>query len=379
MPLALNEEQRMLRDTAREFLQNNAPINLMRELRDSGDSKGYSDAVWQQMIELGFPAVAIPESYGGLGFGYLGAGAILEEAGKTLAHSPFYSTVALGAAAITLGGTEEQKHALLAAIAAGELTLAMAHEESNHHQPNTVSLSASASGDDYVLNGKKLFVAEGAIADKLLVSARTQGQNNDKDGITLFLVDRNSEGVSCQTSTMIDSRNYADIEFNNVKASAANIIGTVNQAFSILDKTFDYGRICLAAEMLGGAQTMFDKTVEYLKDREQFGQKIGSFQALQHRAAKMFAELELTRSAVVGALSAIDDDSDNLPMMASLAKTRANDTYRLITDEAVQMHGGIGLTDEMDIGFYLKRCRISIHSLGDSGFHTDRYATLQGF
>ena len=168
------------------------------------------------------------------------------------------------------------------------------------------------------------------------------------------------------------------IEFNNVKASAANIIGTVNQAFTILDKTFDYGRICLAAEMLGGAQTMFDKTVEYLKDREQFGQKIGSFQALQHRAAKMFAELELTRSAVVGALAAIDDDSDNLPIMASLAKTRANDTYRLITDEAVQMHGGIGLTDEMDIGFYLKRCRVSIHSLGDSGFHTDRYATLHG-
>lgn len=379
MPLALNEEQRMLRDTAREFLHNNAPVSLVRQLRDEASTLGYSTTVWQQMVEMGWPAVAIPEAYGGLGFGYLGAGTILEEAGKTLANSPFYSTVALGAAAITLGGSEEQKTTLLEKIAVGELTLALAHEESNHHNPTHIELSAKLNADTLTLNGKKVFVAEGAIADKLLVSVRTQGHKNDSDGISLVLLDRDSAGISTSTITMIDSRNYADISFNNVEVSTKNIIGKLHKGYPILDKVFDYGRICLAAEMLGGAQAMLDKTVEYLKDREQFGRKIGSFQALQHRAAKMFAELEVTRSAVVAGLSAIDDNSDDLALIASMAKTLANDTYRLITDEAVQMHGGIGLTDEMDIGFYLKRCRISIHSLGDSGFHKDRYASLQNF
>ena len=379
MPLALNEEQRMLRDTARDFLQNNAPVSLMRQLRDEGNTHGYSTAVWQQMVEMGWPAVAIPEAYGGLGFGYLGAGTILEEAGKTLAHSPFYSTVALGAAAISLAGNEEQKSTLLEKIAAGELTLALAHEESNHHNPTHVQLSANITGDTLTLNGKKLFVCEGAVADKLIVCVRTQGHSDDSDGISLVLIDRESAGISTQVTNMIDSRNYADISFDNVKVSKQNMLGELHKGYQTLDKVFDYGRICLAAEMIGGAQAMLDKTVEYLKDREQFGRKIGSFQALQHRAAKMFAELEVARSAVVAGLSAIDDNSDDLASIASMAKTLANDSYRLITDEAVQMHGGIGLTDEMDIGFYLKRCRICIHSLGDSGFHKDRYASLQNF
>ncbi len=379
MPLVLNEEQRMLRDTARDFIQKDVPVELMRQLRDDGSSTGYAASVWKKMVEMGWTAVAIPEAYDGLGFGYMGVGAILEEAGKTLANSPFFSTVVLGASAINSGGSQQQKESLLPLIAAGELTIALAHEESNHHDPANIQLAAKVDGDQLILNGKKVFVAEGGNADKLLVSVRTSGVADEQNGISLVLIDRSTSGITVTPTTMIDSRNYANIEFNNVSVKQSEIIGVVDSGFAILDKTLDYGRICLAAEMLGGSQSMLDKTLGYLKEREQFGQKIGSFQALQHRAAIMFAELELTRSAVVAALSAIDEDSDDLAIMASLAKTRANETYRLITDEAVQMHGGIGLTDEMDIGFYLKRCRVCIHSLGDSGFHKDRYASLNNF
>ncbi|MBE87798.1 MAG: acyl-CoA dehydrogenase [Verrucomicrobiales bacterium] len=378
MPLALNEEQRMLRDTARDFLQNDAPVNLMRKLRDDRNEKGYSDDLWHKMIEMGWPAVAIPEQFGGLGFGFVGAGAILQEAGKTLANSPFFNTVALGAAAIIHGGNVDQKQTLLPKIAAGELTLALAHEESNHHQGDNVQCQASIDGNQLIINGVKQFVAEGANADLLIVSLRTTAESRATDGVTLALIDPSTAGISIKNVAMIDSRNYAHINFSNVAISTDNIIGEPHNSGALLNKTLDHGRICLAAEMLGGAQAMLDKTVEYLKDREQFGRKIGAFQALQHRAANMFAELEIAKSAVVHALSAIDENQD-LAIAASSAKTLANDCYRLITNEAVQMHGGIGLTDEMDIGFYLKRCNVSIQSLGDSGFHKNRFATLNQF
>ncbi|HCH21180.1 MAG: acyl-CoA dehydrogenase [Cellvibrionales bacterium] len=378
MPLALNEEQRMLRDTARDFLQNDAPVNLMRQLRDDGNEQGYSDELWHKMIEMGWPAVAIPEQFGGLGFGFIGAGAILQEAGKTLANSPFFNTVALGAAAIIHGGNEAQQQTLLPKIAAGELTLALAHEESNHHQSRGIQCQANVDGEQLMINGSKQFVAEGANADLLIVSLRTAEPSDKKDGITLALIDPSTAGIKINRVNMIDSRNYAHIDFTNVIVSAGNVIGELDNSQTLLDKTLDHGRICLAAEMLGGAQAMLDKTVEYLKDREQFGRKIGAFQALQHRAAYMFAELEIAKSAVIHALSAIDENQD-LALVASSAKTLANDCYRLITDEAVQMHGGIGLTDEMDIGFYLKRCRVSMQSLGDSGFHKNRFAKLNQF
>ncbi|MEE3240832.1 MAG: acyl-CoA dehydrogenase [Pseudomonadota bacterium] len=378
MPLALNEEQRMLRDTAHEFLQNNAPIDLMRQLRDGKDKKGYSEDLWQKMIEMGWPAVAIPEEFGGLGFGFIGAGAILHEAGKTLANSPFFNTVALGAAAIIHGGNPDQQQSLLPKIASGELTLALAHEESNHHRTHNIECQAIIDGDQLKINGNKKFVAEGSNADMLVVSLRTTEPTNGKNGITLLLVDPSTMGININEVNMIDSRNYAHIDFSDVNVPLKNVIGNIHDSKTLLDKILDHGRICLSAEMLGGAQAMLDKTVEYLKDREQFGRKIGAFQALQHRAANMFAELEIAKSAVINALSAIDENQD-LAIPACNAKSLANDCYRLITDEAVQMHGGIGLTDEMDIGFYLKRCRISIQSLGDSGFLKDRFATLNGF
>ena len=379
MPLVLNEEQRMLRDTARDFLADNAPVTQMRQLRDEGSQRGYDSALWQQMIEMGWPAVAIDEAYNGFGLGHMALGAILEEAGKTLAHSPFYSSAMLAATAISEGGSVAQRESLLPLIAAGQLTMALAHEESNHHiDPSAIALSATRDGDSWKINGSKNFVAEGANADKLLVSVRSAGSAGQRDGVSLVLIDSDSDGLRIESTPMIDSRNYADIHFDNVSITGDNFVGTIDTAFDLLDKILDYGRIGLAAEMLGGCQAMLDKTLEYLNDREQFGQKIGSFQALQHRAAKMYAELELTRSTVVAALSSIDENSEQLPLMASLAKARANETYRLITDETVQMHGGIGVTDELDVGFYLKHCRVCLHRLGDSGFHKERYAQLVG-
>lgn len=379
MPLVLSEEQRMLRDTAREFLQSNAPIELLRKLRDEDNSAGYSEAVWQQMVDMGWPAIAIDEAYGGLGFGFMGLGAMVEECGRTLAGSPFFGSVILGASIISLGGSEEQKQQYLPSIAAGQSKLALAHEETHHHNPRGVALSATVDGNGFVLNGSKVFVADGTIADHIIVSARSAGQAGEESGISLFILDRQTAGVSATLTRMIDSRNCARIEFDNVRIDKAQLIGELGEGFSVLDQALDRGRICLAAEMLGGCQVMFDQTIEYLKDREQFGKKIGSFQALQHRAAVMFTELEMTRSAVIAALSAIDEQSDDTALLASVAKIKANDTFDLITSEAVQMHGGIGVTDEMNIGFYFKRARLAIHRLGDSGFHRDRFASINGY
>ncbi len=378
MALVLNEEQRMLRDTAKEFIQANAPVDLMRQLRDEGSPLGYSESLWQQMVEMGWPAVAIPEAHGGLGFGYLGAGAILEEMGKTLAHSPFFSSVVLGASAIQLAGSEAQCAQWLPRIAAGEITLALAHDESNHHSESGIACTLQPQGDSWILQGSKRFVAEGCNADYLVVSA-VHAPDADPGKVSLLLIDRQRSGINVAPVAMVDSRNYAQIEFDSVAIAADDLLGEPGAAGDALAKLLDYGRICLAAEMLGGAQWAFDTTVEYLKEREQFGQKIGSFQALQHRASEMYTELELTRSGITAALSAIDEDSDELPLMASLAKARMNETFRLIADEAVQMHGGIGLTDELNVGFYLKRCRVAMNSLGSTGYHKDRYATLQGF
>ncbi len=379
MPLVLNEEQRMLRDTAREFLQSNAPIDLLRTLRDEDDPAGYSEAVWQKMVEMGWPAIAIDEAYGGLGFGYVGLGAVVEECGRTLVGTPFFGSVILSASIISLGGSEAQKQQYLPNIAAGQSKLALAHEETHHHNPLGAALLAKADGEDFVLSGAKVFVADGTIADHIIVSARTAGQAGDENGISLFILDRQTEGVSATLTRMIDSRNCARIHFDNVRVNKAQLIGELDNGFTILDQALDRGRICLAAEMLGGCQVMFDQTIEYLKDREQFGKKIGSFQALQHRAAIMFAELEQTRSVVAAALPAIDEQSDETALLASMAKIKANDTFDLITSEAVQMHGGIGVTDEMNIGFYFKRARLTIHRLGDSGFHRDRFASINGY
>jgi acyl-CoA dehydrogenase len=379
MALVLNEEQQLLQGTAREFLGANAPVAALRELRDGRDPLGYAPTLWQQMAELGWASIILPEQYGGLDFGFLGLGVVLEETGRTLTASPLLASAVVGASALLLGGSEEQKETLLPAIAAGELTTALALEETHHHRPTQIATRAERDGDEFIITGRKTFVLDGHSADKLIVVTRSSGEPPASSGLTLFLVDRAAPGVTVERTIMADSRNAANINFDQVRVAASAVIGALDEAWSVLEPVLDRGRVAIAAEMMGLALEAFERTVAYLKQREQFGVLIGSFQALQHRAAQMQAELELCRSVLLQTLSAVDDTPEQLPMLASLAKAKLNELAKLVTNEAVQMHGGIGVTDELDIGLFLKRARVAIQVFGDTGFHKDRYATLCGY
>lgn len=379
MALVLNEEQRALQDSVRDFLATNAPVGALRKLRDDKDPLGYAPDLWQQMAELGWASIVLPEQYGGLEFGFLGLGIVMEEAGRTLSASPLFASAVVGAAAILLGGSDSQKNALLPALASGNLTLALALEESHHHRPSRIATTAQKDGEGYRLDGTKTFVLDGHSADKLIVVARTSGQENDTAGLSLFLVDREAAGVAVQRTIMADSRNAANITLDNVQLGPGALIGPEDRGWDILEPVLDRGRVAIAAEMMGIAMEAFERTLEYLKEREQFGAKIGSFQGLQHRGAQIKAEIELCRSVILQALSTVDEAPEQLPLMASLAKAQLNELVKLVTNEAVQMHGGIGVTDELEIGFFLKRARVTMQIFGDTGFHRDRYATLCGY
>ncbi len=379
MSLVPSEEQRQFADTAREFLRDHAPVTAFRQLRDSRDPLGYSMDLWSRMAELGWAGITIPEQYGGLDFGFAGMGLLLQECGRTLAASPLFATCVLGAGAVQLAGNDAQKDEILPLVATGELRLALALEESHRHAPAGVAMSAVRNAAGWRLNGVKQFVADGNSAERLVVVARTSGSTGEEQGLSLFLVDTGAPGVERSRLSLLDSRNAARVIFNEVQLEAGSLLGEEGNAWPVLAQVLDRGRAALSAEMLGGAEECFDRTVAYLKQREQFGAVIGTFQALQHRAAQMFAELELFRTAVRAACDAVDTNAAMLPMLASLAKARANDGAELITNEAVQLHGGIGTTDELDIGLFLKRSRVCMQLLGDSAFHRDRYARLRGF
>jgi alkylation response protein AidB-like acyl-CoA dehydrogenase len=372
----LTEEQTMLRDAAREWTAEKSPVSALRKVRDSKAALGYDAALWAEMGEMGWAGVVVPEAYGGSEFGYLGLGLILEETGKTLTASPLLSTALAGASALVLGASEAQKAEWLPKIATGEVVVSLAIDEGAHHAPEKTALTAGKSSDGYTLTGAKTFVIEGMAADLFVVAARTAGKPGDTAGVVLFLVPANAKGVSRSALHLADSRGHATVRFDNVEVPADNLLaggwGTVE---GVLDRV----RAGLAAEMLGASVQAFQITLEYLKTRRQFGQLIGSFQSLQHRAAKMFAEIELTRSAVEAALAAIDGNANNIPEMASLAKTRAGDTLHLVSNEMVQMHGGIGMTDEADAGLYLKRARVAEAAFGGQTYHRDRYAKLFGY
>ena len=379
MALIYNNEQRLLKDTAANFFTTRAPVAQLRKLRDENNPLGYSQSLWQSMVELGWAGIILPEQYGGLDFGFVGLGAILEQSGQTLAASPLFATMVLGASVLMLGADDRQKQQWLPSIAAGETTMALALEEGPHHAPNCIAVQAIPHHGGFLLQGKKTFVIDGHSADKLVVVARSSGNVEDHHGITLLLVDNNATGVHCTRTTTIDSRNAATIDLNNVFVDNTAIIGTIDKGWELLDAVLDRGRICCAVEMLGITQECFNRTVNYLKTREQFGVKIGSFQALKHRAAIMYTEVELCRSLVMDALSAIDDQRTDIALMASLTKARLNETCKRITNEAIQMHGGIGITDELDIGLFLKRARVTAQIFGDVGYHQNRYATQRGY
>ena len=379
MAMVINEEQQMLKESAQGFLAEFAPIGEVRKQRDAGSETGYADNLWSQMADMGWAAILVPEAYGGLEFGHVGMGQIVEQSGRTLTASPLFSTAILGVTAINQAGSEEQKAELLAAIAGGELTTALAVDEKIHHAPTEISLTASAKGQGYVLNGSKCFVADGSTADKLIVAARTSGDAGDINGISLFLVDRTVAGVEVERTEMVDCRNYAKINFNNLEVPQSALLGEEGSGFQALSATLDVGNAYLAAEMLGIAQQTFDVTLQYLKERKQFGVLIGSFQALQHRAAHWWSEVELCKSVVLKALQALEKGDDNSPLLVSIAKAKLCEVAELATNEAIQMHGGIGMTDEYDIGFYIKRARPAAMLFGDYSYHGDRYALLSGY
>ncbi|HEY1753245.1 MAG TPA: acyl-CoA dehydrogenase family protein [Caulobacteraceae bacterium] len=375
----LTEEQSMLRDAAKTWTQEKSPVSAFRKMRDSGQALGYDPAVFAEMAEMGWTGVIIPEEYGGSDFGYLSLGLVLEELGRTLTASPLLATALAAASALILGGTDAQKEAWLPKLASGEAVGTLAVDEGPHHAPEKVALAATKSGAGYKLSGKKTFVLEGMAANVFVVSARTSGQPGDKDGITLFLVPADANGVSRHALKLADSRGAANVSFEGVEVGADAMLGEEGKGAELLEKVLDRARAGLSAEMLGSALQAFETTLDYLKTRVQFGQVIGSFQALQHRAAKMFTDLELARSCVEAALTAIDNDSPDVPELVSLAKAKVGDTLHLVSNEMVQMHGGIGMTDAHDAGFYLKRARAAEAAYGNQAYHRDRYARINGY
>lgn len=379
MALVLNEEQVMLRDAAAGFLSEKATVSHLRALRDSDSESGFDPDTWKDMVDMGWAGIAIGEEFGGLGYGYTGLGLVLEQAGRNLSASPLQSAVLVSATLIERLGNRAQKEALLPAIASGQMLVSLALQEGPHHAPENTALAAVAAGDDYVLNGAKVLVQDAVTADRFIVIARTSGASGDTAGLSAFLVAADAPGLDVQRRSMVDSRGAGALVLQDVKVPAADALGAVDGAWDGLARALDIANIGLAAELLGLSAEAFERTVGYLQERKQFGRVIGSFQGLQHRAAELFAELELARSIVLQALQAIDADADNLPLLASAAKAKLCEVAQRATNEGIQMHGGIGMTDEHEIGFFIKRARVAQHTFGDYNYHLDRFARLSGF
>jgi len=379
MSLVLTEEQELIQQAAAEFLKEEAPIAHLREMRDSQDPVGFSKALWKEMAELGWAGIPFPEDVGGAGLGLAELGVILEECGRTLAPYPFLSTVVLGGGAVALGGSEAQKQALLPGVCKGETLLALAFQETGRFSPSAIDTKADDIGDAFRLSGEKIYVLDGHVADHLVVAARTSGNAGEREGLTLFLVDPAAEGCTITRTVMIDSRNAAKVALSDVTVASDAVIGEVGRGADILDAVFDRATAALSAEMVGIISEVFERTIAYLKDREQFGVRIGSFQALKHRAAAMFCEVELARSVALDALRALDEERPHASRIVCAAKARCSDAASLVTCEGLQMHGGIGMTDEEDIGLYLKRAKSAELTLGDAAYHRDRFARLTGF
>jgi alkylation response protein AidB-like acyl-CoA dehydrogenase len=379
MGLTLDSETALLRETALDFFRERVPVAALRKLRDDQDPVGFSRTLWREIAALGWAGFLVPEEFGGSDFGHVGLGQVMEAAGRTLAATPLLSTALIGASALRLAGSAAQQQAHLPALAAGERIFALALEEHAHHAPLRVALRAERTRTGFRLTGKKRFVLDGHVADVIIAVARTSGREDEQRGITLFLVPADAKGLARRRSMMVDSRNAAVIEFDAVELGEDAVLGRLDQGGEILEPVLDYARAGLAAEMVGSATAAFERTVQYLKDRKQFGVPIGSFQALKHRAAQLFCEIELARSAVLAALSAIDAKANDAAELVSIAKAKAGDAFFLAGNEGVQMHGGIGMTDEHEIGFFLKRARVAQAAFGDGAFHRDRYAALQGY
>ncbi|MGI9346326.1 MAG: acyl-CoA dehydrogenase family protein [Gammaproteobacteria bacterium] len=375
MRLVASEEESYLRDTARNFFDEKMPISHLREIRDTKNLLGYKPEYWQQMAELGWAGIIVPDNLGGAGFDLAALGVIAEEAGRNLSPSPLISTAAIGASMLTAAARADD----LQKLCQGKLLTALALDEQGWHDPTQINCRAKPTAQGFTLTGTKRFVADGIGAHLYLIVARTAEISKDlTEGLSIFAVPADTDGLEVMQLSAADSRNTADLKLD-ITLTTDHLLGELNKGYDLLQPALDIGRSCLAAEMLGGCQYIFEQTLEYLRQRKQFGSAIGSFQALQHRAANLYCQIEIARSSVIAALASHRDKPDDFARLASLAKAQAGLAFHQTSKEAIQMHGGIGVTDELDLGFYLKRARIAEQMLGDYLWHNRRYATLSGF
>ena len=372
MALVLNEDEVMLRDTAEGFFADKASVTALRKLRDDRDETGFDRALWSEMADMGFAGIVIGEDHGGVDMGFQSAGLLAEQMGRNLTASPFLSTAILAATVLREAGSNDQKNTWLLKIATGETIMAVALDEGPKHNPTGIETTAEKSGNGFRLNGSKAMVVDGHAADQLIVAAKTD------DGLAFFLVDPTMKGVEIERTIMVDAHNSARINLDNVEVDGDALIGETN-AEEALRKTLAAGRGIVAAELLGAGGEAFRSTIEYIKEREQFGVAVGSFQALQHRSSHLYSELEIARSAVLGALTALDAGDPKADRYCSMAKSKLGDVAKLAALEGVQMHGGIGMTDEYDIGLFLKRVRVLQELLGNAAYHQNEHAKAHSF
>jgi len=370
----LNEEQTMLHDAAADWAKQESPVVAFRKLRDQGPGPGYDAARWRSLSGLGWAGIAVPEAHGGSGMGSFEVGIVIEQLGRTLAAQPLSSTALVGVRALTRAGGKDLQAALLPAVAAGEARLALAIDEGPRFAPTQLKLTIEPGKNGVRISGGKRFVLDGMAATHFVVLGRTG------DGVSAVVVPADAKGLTRRDMGLYDHRGAAELKFDGVEVSNSNVLGTLGQAKGLMDELLDVAAVGAAAELLGASSAALDTTLEYLRVRVQFDRPIGSFQALQHRAAVWFAEVQITRSAVEAALVALDgDDAKQRALLASTAKAMANDTSRLSTNEMIQMHGGIGMTDEHDAGFYIKRARVLAAAYGPSSWHLERLARMEGF
>jgi alkylation response protein AidB-like acyl-CoA dehydrogenase len=370
----LTDDQKLIQDTARSFLAEEGGIaGQLRHWRDTGCKDGFGTALWKQFAELGLTGICIPTSAGGAGMSATEAGLVLEEIGRNLTPSPFLTTAV--AAVRGLEGSAQAER-WFPGILAGETVAALAIDEGKHHDPAGVALQARRSGNGFALSGAKQFVVHGAAADVILVAARTAGSPGEPQGITLFAVEKGAGGLEVENVTLADASKAARLTFANVELDADAVVGEVDAGWAPLSRALNAGRAGAAAELVGVAAGASEMTFDYLKQRKQFGKAIGEFQTLQHRAAHLYGEIEIARAAALKAAELLDADDPRAALMVSVAKAKAGRSAALAVQEGVQMHGGIGMTDEHDIGLYMKREAVLAELFGGARFHAARVAEL---
>jgi alkylation response protein AidB-like acyl-CoA dehydrogenase len=380
MDLVLNEDQELIAKTALDYVEEHSPISRFRELRDANEELGYSRELFKEMAELGWSGIPFDEKLGGAGMGIAELVLVSEALGRNLAPEPFIGNVSMAGSALALSGESKLVSTWLPGIIDGSKIVALAHQEArSRYDVLAVETRAEASGDGFRLSGEKIQVLDAVGADALIIPARVSGKSGDRDGITLLLVEAGTAGLSVERQIRVDHRNAGLVKLDGVAVAAASIVGQPGEGGALLEGAIDRATVVLCGEMLGGMSKAFDLTLEYLKTRDQFGVKIGTFQALKHRAAEVYMAIELCRSTVMAAARALDTGDKDAAKLVSLAKAKCSDAYVLATNEGVQIFAGVGMTDEYDIGFYMKRARAAELTFGDAPYHRARWATLGNY